>query len=82
MPDGEVENDFLQIQLKDAKKIDKNAKVGTEDEPYMVEMEAHPEDFGRVAAQTAKQVIIQKIREAERENTFGEFKGQKGVIRW
>ncbi|HEX3082380.1 MAG TPA: NusA N-terminal domain-containing protein, partial [Candidatus Saccharimonadia bacterium] len=56
VPDGEVENPHLQISLTDAKKIDKKAQVGTEDEPYMVEMEAHPEDFGRVAAQTAKQV--------------------------
>ena len=45
----EVENEFLQISLADAKKIDKKAKVGTEEEPYMVEYEDAPEDFGRVA---------------------------------
>src|SRR4051794_1685053 len=45
VPDGEVENDFLQIALSDAKKADKNAKVGTEEEPYMVEQEEFPEDF-------------------------------------
>ena len=73
VPDGEVENDFLQIALSDAKKIDKNAKVGTEEEPYMVEQEEHPQDFGRVAAQTAKQVIIQRLREAEREIVFTEY---------
>jgi N utilization substance protein A len=78
--DGEVTNDFLQIALSDAKKIDKKAQVGTEEEPYMVEMEAHPEDFGRVAAQTAKQVIIQRLREAEREIVFTEYKDKEGLV--
>jgi transcription termination/antitermination protein NusA len=80
VPDGEVENEHLQIALGDAKKLDKDAKVGTEEEPYMVEMEAHPEDFGRVAAQTAKQVIIQRLREAEREIIFTEYKDKEGVV--
>lgn len=71
--DGDVENDFLQIALSDAKKVDKAAKVGTEEEPYMVEQEENPEGFGRVAAQTAKQVIIQRLREAERELIFTEY---------
>lgn len=83
--DGEVENDFLQIGLSDAKKIDKDAIVREADpendiEPYMVEMEAHPEDFGRVAAQTAKQVIIQRLREAEREIIFTEYKDKEGLV--
>ena len=85
VPDGEVENDFLQIELSAAKKLDKNAIVREADpeneiEPYMVEMEAHPEDFGRVAAQTAKQVIIQRLREAEREIVFTEYKDKEGVV--
>lgn len=85
VPDGEVENDFLQISLTDAKKIDKKAVVRAADleneiEPYMVEMEAHPEDFGRVAAQTAKQVIIQRLREAEREIVFTEYKDKEGSV--
>lgn len=80
VPDGEVENEFLHISLSDAKKIDKKAVVGTEEEPYMVEMEAHPEDFGRVAAQTAKQVIIQRLREAEREIVFTEYKDKEGLV--
>ena len=80
VPDGDVENEFLQIGLTDAKKIDKKAVVGTEEEPYMVEMEAFPEDFGRVAAQTAKQVIIQRLREAEREIIFTEYKDKEGVV--
>ncbi|HEY6736539.1 MAG TPA: transcription termination factor NusA [Candidatus Saccharimonadia bacterium] len=85
VPDGEVENEFLQIGLTDAKKIDKNAVVRAADpendiEPYMVEMEAHPADFGRVAAQTAKQVIIQRLREAEREIVFSEYKDKEGLV--
>jgi N utilization substance protein A len=85
VPDGEVENEFLQIGLTDAKKIDKKAIVRPADieneiEPYMVEMEAHPEDFGRVAAQTAKQVIIQRLREAEREIVFTEYKDKEGIV--
>jgi N utilization substance protein A len=85
VPDGEVENDFLQIGLTDAKKIDPKAIVREADveagiEPYMVEMEAHPEDFGRVAAQTAKQVIIQRLREAEREIVFTEYKDKEGLV--
>lgn len=78
--DGEVDNDHLQISLSDAKKIDQGARIGTEDEPYMVEMEVHPEDFGRVAAQTAKQVIIQRLREAEREIVFTEYKDKEGLV--
>ncbi len=78
--DQEIDNEHLYINLKDAKKLDKNAKVGTEDEPYMVEMEVFPEDFGRVAAQTAKQVIIQRLREAEREIVFTEYKDKEGLV--
>lgn len=76
---SEVENELTQISLADAKKIDKDAKVievdpESEDEPYKVEIEVDPgEGFGRVAAQTAKQVIIQRMREAEREIIFNEY---------
>jgi N utilization substance protein A len=76
----EVENEFLQISLEEAKKLDKKAVVGTEEEPYMVEQEEHPEDFGRVAAQTAKQVIIQRLREAEREIIFTEYKDKEDMV--
>jgi len=58
------------ILLEDAKKIKKTAKVGDE---IIISLEI-PADFGRMAAQTAKQVIIQKIREAERESLFNEYK--------
>ncbi|MDD5341657.1 MAG: transcription termination factor NusA [Patescibacteria group bacterium] len=63
-------NPKTEILLDDAKKIKKKAKVGDE---IIISLEI-PENFGRMAAQTAKQVIIQKIREAERESLFGEFK--------
>src|SRR3989304_544611 len=64
------------ILLKDAKKIKGDAKL--EDE-LVFPLEAK-EDYGRIAAQTAKQVIIQKIREAEKGGILSEFKGKEGEI--
>ncbi len=72
----EVEDNFRQINLKDAKKIDKEASVGGPP----VEEELPPIDFGRVAAQSAKQVIVQKVRDAERERHYEEFKDRVGEI--
>ena len=63
-------NPKTEIQLKDAKEIDKKYKLGDE---IITPLEV-PGEFGRMAAQTAKQVIIQKIREVERQNVFDEFK--------
>lgn len=63
-----VENEYLQISLGDAQVIRKNAKVGE-----TVEIEEKVENFGRVAAQTAKQVVLQRLREAEREIVMAEF---------
>lgn len=73
----EVQEGFemLQISLADATKIDAKAKVGE-----MVEYEEDNKEFGRVAAQTAKQVIMQRIREAEREVVFSEFSDKEGQI--
>lgn len=71
----EVENDFLQISLSDAKKINKDVKVGE-----TVEIEKEVESFGRVAAQTAKQVILQRLREAEREIVMAEFEDKINTI--
>lgn len=71
----EVEDEFLQITLADAKKHRSDAKVGE-----TVEYEDQPEDFGRVAAQTAKQVIIQRLREAEREMVFSEYKDKEDSV--
>ncbi len=71
----EIEDEFTEILLKEAQKISKEAKVGdvlTQDLP--------PIDFGRVVAQVAKQVIVQKVRSAEREKQFEEFKDRVGEI--
>ncbi|WP_026476045.1 transcription termination factor NusA [Alkaliphilus transvaalensis] len=63
-----VEDETLEIQLQDAKEIDPNFEV--ED---IVEREVTPRNFGRIAAQTAKQVVVQRIREAERGIVFDEY---------
>ncbi|MEK7653628.1 MAG: transcription termination factor NusA [Patescibacteria group bacterium] len=63
-------NPRTEIQLKDAKAISKKYKIGDE----IVTDLPVPGEFGRMAAQTAKQVIIQKIREEERQNIFDEYK--------
>ena len=71
----EVEDEMLQISLEEAKLENKKAKVGE-----TIEFEIIPRDFGRIAAQTAKQVIIQKLREVEREIVYNEFNDRKGEI--
>lgn len=70
-----VTNPDTQISKKEAKKI--NPDLEDEDS---VQIEIVPRDFGRIAAQTAKQVIIQKLREAEREIIYNEFNDRKGEI--
>ena len=70
-----VKNSETQISMKEAKKINPDISEGE-----TVEIEIVPRNFGRIAAQTAKQVIIQKLREAEREIVFGEFNDRKGEI--
>ncbi len=62
--------------LDDAKKIKRDAQIGDE---IVFPLEAH-DDFGRIAAQTAKQVIIQKIREAEKEHLSAEYGQREGEI--
>ncbi|MDD3711156.1 MAG: transcription termination factor NusA [Patescibacteria group bacterium] len=69
-------NPKTDIQLKDALLIKKDAKIGEE---IVFDLE-EPEGYGRMAAQTAKQVIIQKIREIEKETIFNEFKDQEGEV--
>lgn len=72
----DVTNPSTQISLKDAKKIETKLRVGDH-----VEVDITPQgDFGRVAAQTAKQVILQKIREAEKESVLKEFQDRIGDI--
>jgi len=70
-----VENPYTQIVKKEALKFDPAVKVGDE-----VKIKVETKEFGRIAAQTAKQVIIQRIRETERENLFKEFKEKEGTI--
>ena len=68
-------DEALEISLDEAHKINKNVQIGDS-----IEVEIVPKDFGRIAAQTAKQVIIQKLREAEREIIFSEYNDRKGEI--
>jgi N utilization substance protein A len=70
-----VENEFLEISLADAKKIQKDVKI---DETVEESEEVH--SFGRVAAQTAKQVILQRLREAEREIVMAEFEDKINTV--
>ena len=71
----EVKNKFLEINLKSAKKINGAAEIGDE-----LLDPLPPLDFGRIAAQSAKQVINSKVREAERERQFDEYKDRVGEI--
>ena len=70
-----VENPETQIKVKDAQKINPDLNEGDN-----LETEIIPRNFGRIAAQTAKQVIIQKLRELEREIIFTEYNDRKGEI--
>jgi N utilization substance protein A len=70
-----VENDATQITVEDAKKRNPDAKAGD-----MIAETLPPLEFGRVAAQNAKQVIVQKVREAERDRQFAEYKDRVGDI--
>ncbi|HML44779.1 MAG: transcription termination/antitermination protein NusA [Hyphomicrobium zavarzinii] len=70
-----VENEATQITLDDAKRRNPEAKLGD-----LIAESLPPLDFGRVAAQNAKQVIVQKVREAERDRQFGEYKDRIGEI--
>ncbi len=71
-----LEETESQKTLKEARKIRADAELAEEVE---IELPVHTE-FGRIAAQTAKQVIIQRIREAEREMLYTEFKGKEGQL--
>ncbi len=79
--DGELEvkhrfNPKTEIQISDARAIDTAYKIGDE---IKTELQTHDE-YGRMAAQTAKQVIIQRLREAERDMVFGEFKDKEREV--
>jgi N utilization substance protein A len=71
----EVESDARQISLADAKARNPAAEIGD-----FISEALPPMDFGRIAAQTAKQVIVQKVRDAERERQYQEYKDRIGEI--
>src|SRR3989344_1880775 len=73
---AEPENIQAQLTPADAKKYKKNAKIG---DVIKIELEPHS-DFGRIAAQTAKQVISQRLREAEKEILYAEYKDKQGQL--
>jgi len=72
---AECINDSSKIHIEDAVEIDDKYEVGD-----VVETQVFPKDFGRIAAQTAKQVVVQKIREAEREIIYNEYIDKVGEI--
>ncbi len=71
----EVEDADVEMTLEDAKKVAPNTYVGD-----VVSTEVFPQNAGRIAAQTAKQVVLQRLREAEREVVFEEYSGKEGDI--
>ena len=66
--ESDLYDNFLEIELSEAREINQSYELGD-----IIEHEVTPGDFGRIAAQTAKQIVVQKIREAEREMTYNEF---------
>jgi len=74
-PDDDVEDAVQQMPLSEAQKIDAELEAGDE-----IKEELPPFDFGRVAAQSAKQVILQKVRDAERERQYNEYQNREGEI--
>ncbi|MCI0474957.1 MAG: transcription termination factor NusA [Anaerolineales bacterium] len=71
----QVNDRRLEIALQDARAYDPMAQVGT-----TIQIESTPDDFGRIAAQAAKQVILQRIREAERDTLFTQFSERENEI--
>ena len=69
------ENAINEITVEEAKKIDRSYEAGD-----MLRIDVTPKNFGRVAAQAAKQVMIQKLREAERGSIYDEFSGREGAV--
>jgi N utilization substance protein A len=70
-----VEDDRFEISLAEARKIDTSAELGS-----LIKKDVTPKSFGRIAAQTAKQVILQRIREAERDALFSSYVDREGEL--
>ena len=73
----EVEDDKCQISLEEVQEIDPDYGIG---DSVLCEVKSKPKDFGRIAAQTAKQVVVQKIREAERTMIYDDYIDRAGNI--
>jgi len=73
--EDDIIDDSLEISLEEARGIQPDAAVGD-----LIEVQHDIDDFGRIAAQTAKQVIIQKVREAERDMVYRDFKDRQGEL--
>ena len=72
---AQVENEHAEMSLETARKIDPNAEIGS-----MIPVTVTPENFGRIAAQTARQVMMQEFRETEREKVFDEYNAKIGEV--
>ncbi len=70
-----VENPHVEMSIEEARQLDPGIEVGES-----LDIEVTPENFGRIAAQTAKQVVVQRIREAERDIIFEEFAEREGEV--
>jgi len=71
----EVQDSEIEISIDEARQLDEEAEIGDS-----LGMKLDTSNFGRIAAQTAKQVIIQRVRDAERENIYNEFKDKKAEL--
>lgn len=72
---AEVEDDQLEVSIEDAREVDPKYEVGD-----VIERQVTPRDFGRIAAQTAKQVVVQRIREAERGLIYDDYSNRQSEI--
>jgi N utilization substance protein A len=68
----DVENEHIEISVKDARKVKPGAEAGDE-----IEIDVTPEEYGRIATQSAKQVILQKLQEAEKKSLYEKFKDRE-----
>jgi N utilization substance protein A len=84
LPEAEGDDSRVEInrQTGDVKLYAQDVEINeeTEERTLLKEWEVFPQDFGRIAAQTAKQVVLQRLRDAEREVTYGEYSGREGDI--
>lgn len=72
----DIMKDFsTEIPIEEAQKLDSNVKIGD-----MLEVEINPDEFGRIQAQLGRQILLGKLREAERELVYNEFEGREGEV--